>query len=46
MIHGNVGRFGATRTLVLIGLLAIGLVAITTSPAPGFWDLEQNRKHE
>ncbi len=33
MIHGIVCRFAATRTLMLIGLFAIGLVACTTVPA-------------
>ena len=33
MIHGNVGRFGAIRALVLVGLLGIGLVASVAVPA-------------
>ena len=33
MIRANAHRFGATRTLVLVGLLGIGLVASTAAPA-------------
>jgi len=33
MIHGNVGRFGAIRALVLVGLFALGLVASVAVPA-------------
>jgi hypothetical protein len=33
MVRINVGRSGALHTLLLIGLLAIGLVASTASPA-------------
>ncbi len=41
MIHGNAGRFGVIRTLVLTALFAIGLVASTAVPAlaqnSGIW---------
>jgi len=33
MIHGNAGRFGAIRTLTLVGSLTIGLAASTAVPA-------------
>src|SRR6202035_2907920 len=35
MTHGSVGRFGAIRALVLVGLLVVGLVASTSVPALG-----------
>ena len=40
MIRTNTHRFGAMRSFLLVSLLAIGLVAITTSPAQasGTWN--------
>jgi Galactose oxidase, central domain len=46
MIRTNTPRFGAMRSFRLVSLLAIGLVAITTSPAlaSGTWNTTGSMK--